>query len=624
MVRRRQRSGIHPLIRRCCFEHQKVKLMSLMKCVRVLGLAIVSVVMVSASNVRADDDRLGWITIDGPIADRSGPLDWLMGPDAPPTLRSLSAAMEDAAQRDDITALVVHIKDLQTSFSQIQALTRIMQQVQEAGKEVHVFSESFGPSELLLASHADEVLMQQGGYVSFPGLYAEEMYLADTLALVGLKADMVQVGDYKGAADQMSRSTASPEWSKNIDALMDDLWDQMCDHLQDGRGFTDDELDAVLEEAWSLDAGGAIRLGLVDAAIDIADLQSHVGDQHGTDRITQRLGPEEREFNFDPTNIFAMFQMLSEAPKHEPKRSTIAVIHIDGPIVDGESTSGGLFGGSGSVGSRTIRSVLHELEDMELVEGVVVRIDSPGGSAIASEVIWQGIERLAQTRPVFVSVGSMAASGGYYIAVSGDRIYVDDASIVGSIGVVGGKLVTGGLFEKIDLNTVPRSRGPHAALQSTAQPWTPAQRSLIRQEMKRIYDLFASRVVEGRDGEVDMSEIGEGRLFTGRQAVDNGMADGVADMAGTIDALAEELRLDDDEYDVMTFPGPMSLPEFLEDMLPSVRAPMGRAATSFGAAGFEALLGERMWSQLQGALNTYVQLREERVLLVSPRVLLFK
>lgn len=595
---------------------------------RSLILSFILLVMIAPPGIaRAEsDDLLGWIVIDGPIADKPGSLDWLMGDEAPVTLRQLVAGMHDAASRPDIAALVIHIKDLQSSFAQIQALSSAIEDVQRAGKKVHVFAESYGPSELMLASHADEILMQRGGFVSFPGLYAEEMYLADTLALVGLKADMVQIGDYKGAADQMGLSTASDAWSQNIEALMDDLWAQMVGHIQSGRDLSDAEMKNVLLDGWSADSDDAVKLGLVDAAIDIAQLQDHIGSQHGTTRLTQDLGPGQSEFDFDPAklNFLSMMRMFTESPAHDPTRDTIAVVHIDGPIVDGESTSGGFFGGSGNVGSRTIRKTLHDLEKEDFVKGVILRIESPGGSAIASEVIWQGVRRLAKDKPVFVSVGSMAASGGYYIAVSGDRIYVQDASIVGSIGVVGGKIVLGGLFDKINLNTVSRSRGPRAALQSTTRPWTSEQRTLIRGEMKRIYDLFTQRVTQGRGARVDLSRIAEGRLFTGRQAIENGMADGIADFDATIDQLASTLNLRDGSYDVMTFPGPKSLPEFFEDMMPGLRSPVGSRIAPLGADMIGALVGDRAWSQIREALNAWIQLRDERILLLSPRVLLFQ
>jgi len=572
----------------------------------------------------AQDQRIGWIVIDGPIAERPEPLAWLMGPAAAPTLRQMTATIEDAARRADVPALVLHLKDFQGDLSQVLALGTAMDKVRDAGKRVHLFSENYGPMELLLGASADEVIMQAGGMVSFPGLYSEEMYLADTLKLVGLEADMVQIGDYKGAADQMARSTAGPEWSANIDALLDDLWAQMCERLRQGRRLNEAQWKQVLDRGWSADSQLAIELGLVDAAIDVVELKDHVAAAAGTSRFTQDLGPDAGEPGIDMANPLAVFAMLMREPDHTPRRSTIAVVHIDGPIVDGESADAGFFGGS-TVGSRTIREALYEIEKEDLVKGVVVRIDSPGGSAIASEIIWQGLRRVAEKKPVFVSVGSMAASGGYYIAVGADRIFVDPASIVGSIGVVGGKIVMGGLLDKIDVGITPRARGPRAALMSSTEPWSEADRALIRAEMQNIYDLFTKRVAQGRGSRIDLAKIAEGRLFTGRQSIANGMADGIRNFDETIGLLASEVGLDEGEYDVMTWPGPRSLTEMLESMMPMLAAPSMRIAGPIAAVeAVRALVGEAAWESMRDALNALMLLRDRRVLLIAPRAIIVK
>ncbi len=573
---------------------------------------------------RAQEKRIGWIVIDGPIAERPDPLAWLMGPDASPTLRRVTASIDAAATRPDVSALVLHLKEFESDLSQVLALGAAMDRVRAAGRTVHLFSENYGPMELLLGASADEVVMQRGGMVSFPGLYSEEMYLADTLRLVGLQADMVQIGDYKGAADPLARNAAGPEWSANIDALLDDLWSQMGERLRKGRRLSESQWKQVLERGWSADADLAIELGLVDAAIDVVELRDHVAARAGTSRITQNLGPEGSGGGLDLTNPFAVFSMLMQEPDHTPTRETIAVIHIDGPIVDGESTDASLFGGS-TVGSRTIREALYTIEKEDLVKGVIVRVDSPGGSAIASEIIWQGLRRVAEKKPVFVSVGSMAASGGYYIAVGGDRIFVDPASIVGSIGVVGGKIVMGGLLDKIDLGVTPRARGPRAALMSSTEPWNETERALVRAEMQTIYDLFTKRVKQGRGSRVDLAKIAEGRLFTGRQAIANGMADGIRDFDGTIDLLASEIGLGEGEYDVMTWPGPRSLMEMLESMMPMLKSPsLAAPGSPLRTEAVRALVGEAAWESVRDALNAFMLLRDRRVLLIAPRAIIVK
>jgi protease IV len=300
------------------------------------------------------------------------------------------------------------------------------------------------------------------------------------------------------------------------------------------------------------------------------------------------------------------------------------VLHIDGAIIDGDSSSGGLFGGEASVGSRTIRNALEDIASQGNIKGVVVRIDSPGGSATASEVIWQGIRRVAATKPVWVSVGSMAASGGYYCAVAGDKIYVNPSSIVGSIGVVGGKLSLGGLYEKLKVNVVEHGRGPRAGLFRSTNPWTPDEVALVRAKMQETYDLFTKRVSAGRS-RIDLAKTAEGRLFVGPKAVELKMADKVGGLHEAVNDLATSISLAD--FDVMSYPAPKPIEEAISDMFKGfVRSP-GVAASPLSrevdAAGL-ALFGKSEWSQLKASIEALLLLRKEPVVLVGPRALMFR
>jgi protease-4 len=314
-----------------------------------------------------------------------------------------------------------------------------------------------------------------------------------------------------------------------------------------------------------------------------------------------------------------LLETLFEGPKHEPVKPTIGVIHIEGPIMDGDSSPGGLFGGA-TTGSRTIRNALEDLRDQDLIKGVVVRINSPGGSAIASDVIWQGVRRVAEEKPVWVSVGSMAASGGYYIAVSGDKIYVNDNSIVGSIGVVGGKFAMGGLYDHLKINIVERTRGPRAGLLSAVEPWNKRQKEAVRERMRDVYDRFTSRVTAGREG-IDLDKTAEGRLFTGDLAVELKMADKKGTLDDAIADMARVLNLRD--YDVMDYPGPKSLDDLLNQMFGGMAsAPSLRPERiELLAETLRAAVGEGSWPMVRDVLTGLMLLRDEPVLLIVPRAI---
>jgi len=568
-------------------------------------------------------ETVGYITIEGALPEREPMASPFPGMDRTVTLREMVGAI-DGARSDarGLSGLVLRLTTPELSLTQVEEIGAALERFRGKGeRKVHVFAEGYGPQELLLGSFADELIVQTGGVVDFPGLYTEEMFLADALKSVGVTPDFVQVGDYKGASEMLANSAPSPAWDENYNALLDSLYANMRGRLMAGRRMSAAELDGAMSKAFMADAETAIKLGLIDASMDRLDLDAHLEKTYGDDfEWTEDVDPaEESGPDFESMSFFQAFSelmnMLSRT-SGERVRDTIAVVHIDGAIVDGESSRGGLLSGP-SVGSLTIRKTLLELSDDPLVKGVIVRIDSPGGSATASENIWQGVRRLGKEKPVWTSVGGMAASGGYYIAVAGEKIFVNPSSIVGSIGVVGGKLALEGLYEKLHINVVPRSRGPVAGMMGGLTPWSEAERSLVRKRMTETYDLFASRVTGGRTG-VDISRVGEGRLFTGDRAVELKMADRMGGLHTAVTAMAGTLGLSEGEYDVIDYPPPPTLEEVLDGLLGG----SSQANSALGA--LRELVGPNGWDRVRVGVRALLELRREPVLLLEPRVLIVK
>lgn len=574
--------------------------------------------------LKGDHARVSTLEIKHRPGEQPGSFAWLTGREGEPTLHDLVLAIRDLADDDTTDLVLLRLKDAEFGYTQTEELGAAIKHVRDAGKKVLIFSDSYGPSELLLGSYCDDIVAQSGGPVSLPGLHMEEMFLADTLAWVGVKADYVQIGDYKGASEQMARSGPSAAWDQNITQLLDSLYGNMRGTLKAGRKIDDAQLDAAMQAAWMADAQDAKKVKLIDTVIDLPTLTAHLESVAGKKiEWNKPVSPVAATTGMDMSNPFAIFSMLSKKPSHNAKGPTIAVLHINGPIVDGESSSGGIFGGGGgNVGSRTIRNAIEEILEQDLIKGVIVRIDSPGGSATASEVIWQGIRRIAAKKPVWTSVGGMAASGGYYCAVAGDKIYVSPSSIVGSIGVVGGRMAMEDLYKKVHINVVSRSRGPVAAIFRSTTPWTDAEREMVRSKMKETYDQFTSRVTAGRKG-IDLATTAEGRLFTGDKAIGLKMADQVGGLEVCIGDLATTLKLD--EYDVMQYPGPKSIQEVLEDAFGGAAAPKvpGTALTEMGSM-LKELLGADAFEQVRANLVGMMQLRNEPVVLMGPSALIFK
>lgn len=587
--------------------------------VSLLAALGVAVSIPLAPAALADDADIALYELKGRLAEAPGPFAWLEGNESFSTLESLITSLDAMTANDTYEGVVIRLKGTAITLTQIEEIGQAIDRVQASGKKVFLFADNYANAELILGSFADETIVQQGGSVSLTGIHAQEMFLADTLAWLGIKADLVQIGKYKGANEQFTQSTPTKPWEENFNQLLDSLYANRMSILSTNLGLSNDQLEAAMGEVWFANADDAVKAGLIDTQLDLPLLEDHLAEVFNEDITWHPISPENAQ-GFDVSNPFALWQMILNPPSHKPVRNTIAVLHVVGTIVDGESKAGGLMGGE-SVGSATIRRALEDILDEDLIKGVVVRIDSPGGSAIASEVMWQGLRRVAETKPVWASVGSMAASGGYYTAVGCDTIYVNPSSIVGSIGVVGGKFTFGGLYDKLHINIVSHDRGPNAGLFSTVEPWNDEQRAFVAAKMTETYNLFTSRVEAGRTG-IDLSNTAEGRLFTGNQAIEMKMADKVGSLDDTIKDMADQLGLEN--YAVMSYPGPKSLDDLLKETFGNFLSAPIDSNESAHLALLKQVLGPANIAQLANAGRALLGFQTQPVQTIMPRVLILE
>ena len=569
--------------------------------------------------------RVGWLEISGPLRQGPAPFAFLDPADLPPSLADVLEQIEHVATSDDHAGLVLHLKDPWLSLANASALRRGLAELKDTGKPVVVFAAAYDTPTYYLASVADRLLLQTHGSLELQGVAIEEMYLAGMLEKVGIEADLLQVGDYKGAEETFTRTGPSEQWSENIEHLLDGLYGGLIEEIAKGRGLEVAEAEAAMAEAWLLDDEGLVGAGLIDAAVArglTSETQELFGDDFSWD---EQMGRSQSEGI--PTSPFALFAKLMNPPAAGLRRDGVAVLHLRGPIGAGESsTDDGLFS-SASIGQDSVTEQAADLAADPRVKAVVLRMDSPGGSAHASEVIYQALEELAAAKPLYVSIDGMAASGGYYLAVAADEIHAEPSAIVGSIGVVGGKMSLGGLYDKLGVNIHRRTRGPNTGYLDSTQPFTEQQRERVRESMRMVYDLFRERVAEGRGDRLeDLSEVDAGRLFTGRQAVDNGMIDGVSGLAETVEAAAAAAGLGEG-FEVIHLPEPLPLADALAGMFGGVRSPRlatPDASVPAALAAAERLLGPAAWSACAAWLDAALQLREEPVLLLHPAAIVVR
>ena len=565
--------------------------------------------------------HVAYFDLSKPIVEKPADFSFFGDPDAP-TLRGLLDRVRKAQDDKEIRGVLVTLgADNSISLAQAQELRDTLAAVTKAGKQTFVYADSYDTASYIAASGASHVCMLEGGEIMMPGVGLEAMFAKGLLDKVGVKADYIQIGEYKGADEQYTRTDASEQLKGEMNKLAEAMYEQIVDSISLARNISKEQVRGIIDEAM-INGTAAKQRGLVDHLIDQDGLRDLMSDEFVADgkddkvEIVHNYGAAERE-EVDLSNPFAFFASMSKRP--EPSGNPeVALIYLDGVITDGEGGEG-MFGGN-SAGSDDLRKALRQAARDENVKAVVIRIDSPGGSALASEVIWQAARRVAEDKPLVISIGGMAASGGYYVASAGDYIFADPSAIVGSIGVVGGKFVTKDLFDKLGLATESFSKGRNANLFSSNTPFDERQRKLITNWMKQTYEQFTSRIEETRGDKIKhIDDVARGRIFAAKQGKDLGLIDEIGGLHEALTFAASEAELDADGYDVRVLPTPKTFADLFtgnfddasSPIRPQIRIDAGSVMDLFDAGT------QRVFKQQVQSLQL---LQRHPVLLVSPYI----
>ena len=520
-------------------------------------------------------------------------------------LKGVLDRLETAENDEDVKAvLLTFYNGGLMGFAQAQEIRAALDELEEAGKKTFVYADTYDTISYFVASAATDVVLMDGGELFMPGVSVEPMFYRGALDILGIRPDYVQIGEFKGAEEPYTRTEPSPELEGEMEALVDALYGQIVGGISESRGLKANEVKKAIDRAMT-PAADALEAGWVDHLADPDGLRPLLADILGSEpRIDSDYGLSD-EGGFDPDNPFAILELF-KPQRVDATNPSIAIVYAEGTITGGEG-GGDLFGGAG-IGSEAIRRAMRIVERDDEIKAVVIRIDSPGGSALASEAMYQSVRRVAESKPVIVSIGGMAASGGYYLACAGDTIYADPAGIVGSIGVVGGKLVLSGLYDKVGLTTATFSRGKNADLFSETQPWDDRQEQLVRRWMESTYDQFTKRVMETRGDKIDdIGEVAKGRIFLAEQGLELGMVDHLGGIDDALADAAEQAGLEG-EYDIVILPDAAPNP-FAGSGLPFGESPLGQFVSALPPGVRAAVLDAIQMSQLLG---------ERPVVLMSP------
>ena len=522
------------------------RLLTIFLVLAALGAALAALVVVLTHGRAATPRLLGGprvvaLRLGGEIPDYrpAPPLPWLAhGPDShlAGLWRTLSALRRDPAVR----ALAVRIDDVGAGLAKAQELRRQLAETVRAGKTVACHLDTAGEGsngtlEYYLASACSSISLAPPGEINLLGLYSDPVFVRGTLDKLKIEPEYLATGRYKSFGETFTETAHSPAAREALEAVLDGYWRQLVGDLAAARGLVPERVRELVDQA-PLSAAQALSAKLVDH-LEYAD--------EVRDRLDEELGGKPAWIDFAD-----YAQSLGGAPRH----AAVAVVFAQGTIVRGD---GGAepWTGEPLIGADELGELLDELADDAGVSAVVLRVDSGGGSAVASDLLHRRVERLRRAKPVVVSMSDLAASGGYYLAAGASRIVAEPASLTGSIGVVSGKLTTARFeSELLGVSRDPLARGARAGLYSTARPFGDEARAVLSTRLAEVYDRFLAVVATGRDlPRPAVERLAQGRVWTGEDAARQGLVDTLGGLDAALAAARELAGLPADEAAAVRF-----------------------------------------------------------------------
>jgi protease IV len=468
-----------------------------------------------------------------------------------PTVRSVVDNLRKAKVDSRVRAAILKPTGFQSPFwGKVQEIRDAVIDFRKSGKPIYAYLEYGGDREYYLATAADKVFLMPSSPLDLTGVATYELFLRGTLDKIGAYPDLHHVGQYKTAVNTFTEKGYTPAHKEMDEALTRDLYDQLVRGIADGRKKNEAEMRTILDNGPFLPED-ALHAGLID---DVAY----------EDQVDEKLRAGERRSQID-SDGYARISTASVGLDRGPR---IAVIHVAGAITGGKSGFDPLNGAA--AGSDTLVEYIRRARRDSTVRAIVLRIDSPGGSATASDAIWRELMIARQERadrPLIASMSDLAASGGYYVAMPAQVIVAQPSTLTGSIGIFGGKVVTGGVYEKLGARIESTSMGRHAELNSPARPYNPGELKKLQEQLQSFYDQFVEKVADARHSTPEkIDAIAQGRVWTGRQAKQNGLVDQLGGLDQAIAVAKQRAKIPAESgVEIVVYPPRKSFYEILTD-----------------------------------------------------------
>ena len=461
----------------------------------------------------------------------------------PLTVIGIWSALEKAAADSRIKAVVLQPEGLTAGWAKLEELRLDIEKFKKSGKPVFAYLRQPGTREYYAACGADRIYLGPSEPVMVKGLRAEMMYFKKTLDKIGVSIEIEHAGKYKDYGDMFTRSDMSPETREVMTSLVDDLYGNLVAGIAKGRGKSPDEVRAIIDRG-PFTASQALKAGLVD--------ELRFEDQMWGE-LKERLKTEPAHVSMDKYSKVTAESLGLGGTSH------IAVVVGEGDILRGNPGDDGA--GETNLTSYGFNKLLRRVENDSLVKGVVIRIDSPGGEVTASDEIWREMNLLSKKKPVVISMSDTAASGGYFMAMTGDPIIAYRATLTGSIGVVFGKPNLHGLYDKLGITKDAIQRGKNAGIDSDYTPLSPDERAKLKEGIDETYQDFVTKVAAARHRKFDEIEpLAQGRVWLGSQARSRDLVDEIGGLDKAIEVVKQKAGIPAAaRVSLMIYPGRRSL-----------------------------------------------------------------
>jgi protease-4 len=512
------------------------------------GILLISILLISGSSVPSiKSNSILKIELNGALEERvqDSPLNDLLGEDYPSVgLDQTLSSIYRAAQDPNIKAIYLDAGALtQATPAMAEEIRVALTDFKKSGKPIISYGDNYSQTTYYICSAADQVVLNPSGQISWQGLVSEPIFYKDLLQRIGVKMQVFRVGSYKSAVEPFTSTEMSPANREQIQSYLNSIWNNMIQAVAESRHINKDTLNRYADEFLSLaPATEMVNKHLADTLLYREDMKEYLKEKLKLSNSPQIITPSD----------------LAQIPQKQSSAEKIAVYYAFGDIVDNPSSMN-----MSEIASRQVCRDLAELADDSQIKAVVIRINSGGGSAYASEQIWHSIQKLKSKKPVIISMGGMAASGGYYMACAGNEIVALPSTLTGSIGIFGMIPDASNLLkEKLGLNFDAVQTNRHADFGTMSRPFNPEETALMQRYIESGYRLFLKRVSDGRNLTLQQTgKLAEGRVWTGEQALKNGLVDQMGTLQTALERAAKKAGITD--YSVTTYPKPQKWYESL-------------------------------------------------------------